>query len=148
MSDPATTVSLAPIVQALAPYALAIAVTVAGIAIKGAVAVAADLGQRWFNYKISADRQASTTAKIEKTFDDLASKAVASASDNLATTSIDVRDKIVADLAAEAQKLIPVELTALGLTPDAVALKVTAAIGRKQVAMTTVSPLPTPAATP
>ncbi|MDE2106268.1 MAG: hypothetical protein KGL39_54110 [Patescibacteria group bacterium] len=76
--------------------------------------------------------QQATIEKVDKYIADKAAQAVAAAGDNLAKTQINVGSPMVADITDKVVTALPDQLSALGLTPEAVAHKITAAFGRLQ----------------
>lgn len=129
MSD--TTISGAQIVADLEPYIVAFI----GAVITAGTAIITYQVQKYTGIRVDQ----TTAAKIDKYVEDLAAKEVAKTADNLATHEIDVHSPVVASVVNKVVADLPGELKKVGLGPDDVATKATAAFGRLQAQMTTVS---------
>ena len=138
MSDPSTTVGAAQAVSDVTPVIQAIV----GAVIAGLGGFAVGLIKRYVG--VTVDQ--ATVAKVDTYLSDLAAQEIAKAADNLATKQIDVRSPIVKVIVDQVAAAMPKEMTAVGLTPEAVAGKVAAEFGRLQASMTAVPtpPAPTP----
>ncbi|MDR3464215.1 MAG: hypothetical protein P4L76_18075 [Beijerinckiaceae bacterium] len=137
MSDPNTVLTGAQAVSDAAPYVNAVVGAVIS-ALGGFIAV---LVKKYIG--ISIDQ--AMLAKVEGLATQYAAAEVAKAADNLATRQIDVKSPMVKSIADQILVDAPKELDSLGLGPDEVKGKVTAAFGQLQAQMTAVA---APAALP
>ncbi len=132
MTDSTTAIAAAPlvadVVQIVQGFALAF--------ITGFVGLAAKFASDYLHLQFSAADRAAFVAFV----DDLAAKEIAKAADNLATAQIDVHSPIVKAIADQVEAELPDLMTKLGITPQRVADMTTAAFGRLQARMTSVSP--------
>ena len=115
-------VSLAPIINALAP----LAVSVTGVIISAAVAWLAQKGGALLHVKI----EQSAIDKITQAAQHEAGALIAAAQGNLAAESIKVSDPRIADAAGRIVATMPDVIKAAGLTPTAVATAVAGELGR------------------
>ena len=132
MSD--TAIAASSLVADAQPYIVAIV----GVVISAASAAIVALVKKYTGIAVSQDM----LAKVDSYINDLAAKEIAAASDNLATAQINVGSPIVSSLASKVVAALPAELNTLGITPTAVASKLTAEFGRLQASMTAVPVAP------
>jgi hypothetical protein len=128
MTEPATTVAVAPFVAAVQPYLTAAATALVG----GAITLAATAFRKFTGFQIDAANLSAiqAAAAIE------AGKAVAAASDNLATARINVGSTIVVGAADSIACRMPEVLKAAGVTPDELEHLIAGEIGKLQASMT------------
>ncbi len=140
MTDTATSIALAPLIDAAAPYAIAIGLAVIGWGVNQGVA--------FLKAKFGIDIKQSYVDELTAAADTEAHILVAGAEGNLANAAIDVKNPLIAGAAnAIIANVSHDAADALGLTPDKAAKEVVAAIGRAQIAMTRASaPVPAPKA--
>ena len=140
MSDAATAVAAAPFVALLQPYLTAAATAIVG----GAITLGAAALRKWTGVQIDAASIAAIHAECATE----AGKAIAAATDNLATAKIDVNSTLVAAATDAIAQRAPELLKAAGLTPDDLDHIITGEIGKLQARMTSVAPSPAPALPP
>ena len=119
-----TDVSLAPLVEILTPYA----VQLSAVLIAGAATWAAAR----YHQVTGVDIKKGALDSLVQAANAEAGAAIAAASNNLAHTSIEVGNPIVADAASRIISAMPKVLDAAGVTPYAVATMVQGAIGDRQ----------------
>jgi hypothetical protein len=132
LTDTTAVVDAAPLVSVLQPYLVGITTTVVG----AAITLAARAFTKWTHIQIAA----AVLAKVQDAAEMEAGKAVAAATDNLATRKIDVGSQVVADATDAIIKQMPNAVKASGLTVDHVDSMVAGAIGQLQARMTAVEP--------
>ncbi len=111
-------------------------VPIASAAVTALIAVAVNAFARWTGVKIDA----AFEAKLQSTAATEAGALVAAASDNLATASIKIGDKNVADAANRIIAELPEIAHALGLSAADIQKYVVGEIGKLQARMTAVDP--------
>lgn len=133
MSD--TTIAATSLVADLQPYVVALA----GAVVSASMAFGIALFSKWLGLKIDD----ATSKDAEAYLVGLVQKAIAGASDNLATAKIDVHSTIVKALVDEALNYGPQALGKIGFGPDAIAARLVSIFGGLQASMTRVSPAQT-----
>jgi hypothetical protein len=130
-----TSIALSPIIQILAPVALAIVSGAVTLGIKEGVS----LISKWTGRQLD---DANVTA-VRAFANDQAAKAVAASLTNLAGESIDVGSPQVTEGIKAAEALIPVLMKDAGITSQGIADMITAEIGRLQAQAPPVAPAKT-----
>ena len=134
MTDPSSAVPVASLIADVAPYILALA----GVIIPSLAGVAVAELKKITGIQVRQD----AVDKLDGMIESAIGAEVAKASDNLATAQINVGSPIVSSLASKVVAALPAELNTLGITPTAVASKLTAEFGRLQASMTAVPVAP------
>ena len=134
-NDPASaTIVAGTITSAVMPYIL----SALSVIIAAALTFLASAAHRYVGVTI----QDTTIKEADTYLLGLAKKAVAAATDNLATAQINVHSPLVKALVNEAVQYGPEVLTKLGWGPDQIASKLASAFGGLQASMTRVDPMP------
>jgi nitrogen fixation protein FixH len=131
MTDPATAIAAAPIVDALRPIISAVVTTIVGAAVTFAVA----LLTRWTGVTV----QSTYVDSIRQAAQTEAGVLIAEAADNLSSRSIPVASPAIVAAAARIAAAMPEAMKAVGMTPDALQRLVAGEIGKLQAQATAVS---------
>ena len=140
MTDPSSAVPVASLIADVAPYILALA----GVIIPSLAGVAVAELKKITGIQVRQD----AVDKLDGMIESAIGAEVAKASDNLATTTIQVGSPVVAAIAAKIIAAAPELLAKAGVDPSSVADKVHGEIGAWQRDMTRVSPGPAAAVQP